>query len=326
MWDPVAAKILSYNPFRPADDSLGSLGTTGPANNVFYSQAARQNIPQYAARLDQQFSSNVKTFLSWTRYKTNSLPSRSGSVGYLPFDSGSNKSPSWMDTWALATTWVISPTLLSETRLGYARVVQKTFSTSYQADIAGLLGIPGLPPDTFPVGLYTGIGQAGPSATTTENLSFKQDISKMKGSHAIKFGYELLRFRIDTWNVGNPSGTFTLDNDVGLNANGVATPNTGNAFAGFLTGSVTAATFTQRLQASLPRSWQHSFYIQDDWKVSPTLTLNIGVRYSFETPPTQKWGYPASLTLTPSIQTPKTTSGSRVHPRGAWARMSIQRD
>jgi hypothetical protein len=49
--------------------------------------------------------------------------------------------------------------------------------------------------------------------------------------------------------VGNPSGTFTFDNNVGWNANGVATPNTGNAFAGFLTGSVTAATFTQRLQS-----------------------------------------------------------------------------
>jgi hypothetical protein len=290
-WDPVAAKLLSYNPFRPADDSLGSIGTVGPANNVFYSQAARQNIPQYAARLDQQFSSNVKSFLSWTRYKTNSLPSKSGTVQYLPFDSGSNQSPSWMDTWALATTWVVSPTLLAETRLGYARVVSKTFSSSYQADIAGLLGIPGLPPDTFPLGLYTGIGQAGPSATTSENLSLKTDISKVRGTHAVKFGYELLRFRQDTWNVGNPSGSFALDNDVGLNANGVSTPNTGNAFAGFLTGSVTAATFTQRLQASLPRSWQHSLYVQDDWKVTPTLTLNIGLRYSVETPPTQKWGY-----------------------------------
>ena len=290
-WDPVAAKLLSYNPFRPADDSLGSIGTVGPANNVFYSQAARQNIPQYAARLDQQFSSNVKSFLSWTRYKTNSLPSKSGTVQYLPFDSGSNQSPNWMDTWALATTWVLSPTLLAETRLGYARVVSKTFASSYQADIAGLLGIPGLPPDTFPLGLYTGIGQAGPSATTSENLSLKTDISKVKGTHAVKFGYELLRFRQDTWTVGNPSGSFTFDNDVGLNANGVATPNTGNAFAGFLTGSVTAATFTQRLQASLPRSWQNSLYVQDDWKVTPTLTLNIGLRYSVETPPTQKWGY-----------------------------------
>ena len=120
--------------------------------------------------------------------------------------------------------------------------------------------------------------------------------------------------------MGNPSGTFTLDNDVGLNANGVATPNTGNAFAGFLTGSVTAATFTQRLQASLPRSWQHSLYIQDDWKVTPTLDLNIGVRYSMETPPTQKWGY--SSVFDPNATDPNsnnyvgfTCPPARVHGR-----------
>jgi hypothetical protein len=301
-WDPVAKKLLSFNPFRPADDSLGSVGTTGPANNVFYSQAARQNIPQYASRLDEQFGSNVKSFLSWTRYKTNSLPSKSGTVSYLPFDSGSAQSPSWMDTWALGTTWVISPSLLAETRMGYARVVSKTFSSSYQADIAGLLGVPGLPPDTFPLGLYTGIGQVGISANTSETLSLKEDVSKMKGTHALKFGYELLRFRLDTWSVGTPSGNFTLDNDVGLNANGVTTPNTGNAFAGLLTGSVSAATFTKSLQASLPRSWQHSTYIQDDWKVTPTLTLNIGVRYSVETPPTQKYGY--SSVFDPNVVDP----------------------
>lgn len=294
-WDPVAKKLLSYNPFRPADDSLGSIGTTGPANNVFYSQAARQNIPQYAGRLDQQFGPDVKTFFSWTRYKTNSLPSKSGTVQYLPFDSGSNQSPSWMDTWSSGTTWVISPSLLAETRFGYARVWSKTYSSSYLANIAGLLGMPGIPPDTFPLGLYTGIGQSGPSANTTETLSFKEDVSKMKGTHAFKFGYELLRFRQDTWTVGNPSGVFTLDNDIGLNSNGVATPNTGNPFAGLLIGSVTSATFSSRLQASLPRSWQHSAYIQDDWKLTPNLTLNIGLRYSVETPPVQKWGYSSNF-------------------------------
>jgi hypothetical protein len=290
-WSPVAQKLLSFNPFRTADDSLGSIGTTGPANNVFYSQDAKQNIPQYAARLDQQFTSNVKTFLSWTRYKTDAEPTKSGTVSYLPFDSGSNRTTSWMDTWASSTTWIISPTMVSETRFGYVRSVSQTVDPTYGANIASLLGIPGLPPDTFPVGLYTGIGQAGPASTVTDNFSLRQDISKAKGPHAIKFGYELLRFRQDAWTVGAPSGTFTLDNDVGLNSNGIATPNTGNAFAGFLTGAVDAATFTKRLQASLPRQWQNSAYIQDDWKVTPIITINIGVRYSVEPAPTQKWGY-----------------------------------
>ena len=325
-WDPVAAKILSFNPFRTANDSLGSLGTTGPANNVFYSQDAKQNIPQYAARLDQQFTQNVKTFLSWTRYKTDAEPTKSGTVGYLPFDSGSNRTTSWMDTWASSTTWIISPTLLAETRFGYVRAVSSTISSSYQASIASQLGVPGLPPDTFPLGLYTGIGQAGPSATITDNFSVREDFSKVKGTHALKFGYELLRFRQDAWTVGNPSGTFTLDNDVGLNSNGVATPNTGNAFAGFLTGSVTSATFTKRLQSSLPREWQNSAYVQDDWKVSPTVTVNIGLRYSVEQPATQKWGY--SSVWEPNVVDPNSNNyvgftcpaggcmGAYVHTKG----------
>ena len=68
----------------------------------------------------------------------------------------------------------------------------------------------------------------------------------------------------------------------GLEPNGVATANTGSPFAGFLTGYVTSATITNELTSWLPRSSIHSFYIQDDWKVTPTLTANIGMRYSNE--------------------------------------------
>jgi hypothetical protein len=67
------------------------------------------------------------------------------------------------------------PDALSETRLGYARV-SETFSTSYQADIPAFWAYRDFH-RTLPVGLYTGIGQAGPSATTTENL-LQEDISK----------------------------------------------------------------------------------------------------------------------------------------------------
>lgn len=50
-WSPVSAKILSNNPFR-TPNTAGSYGTTGPSDNVFYSQDARQYVPQWAARLD----------------------------------------------------------------------------------------------------------------------------------------------------------------------------------------------------------------------------------------------------------------------------------
>jgi len=304
---PVAVKLLSYNPFRTANDALGSVGTTGPANNVFYSQDARQNVPQYAARLDQQFSPAVKTFLSWTRYKTDAEPERSGTVAYFPFDSNNVYSPSWIDNYSSGTTWVVTPTLLAELHLGYVRTENITDSpASYNQNIAGLLGIPGLPATAFPLGLYTGIGGAAPSSTIVETLSMRPDVSKVQGRHTLKAGYELLRFREDAWTVGTPDGTFTLDNDVGLNSNGVATPNTGNAFAGFLTGAVDSATFTTRLKAELPRAWQNSFYVQDDWKVSPTITVNIGVRYSLETSPVEKQGW--SENFEPNVVDPSSNS------------------
>jgi hypothetical protein len=290
-WSPVAAKILSFNPFRPTN-SPGSYGTTGPSNNVFYAQDARQFIPQWAARLDQQWSSNVKTFVSWSWYKTGAEPERSGTVSYWPFDSDDVYSPSWNQTYASGTTWVITPTLLAELHLGYVRNLNITQSpASFNQNIAGELGIPNLPATAFPLGLYSGIGNAAPSSTSVETLSVRPDISKVYGRHTIKAGYELLRFREDAWTVGTPDGTYSLDSDYGVNSNGVATPNTGNSFAGFLTGGVDSATFTTRLQASLPRAWQNSFYIQDDWKVSPSITVNVGVRYSLETAPTQKYGW-----------------------------------
>ena len=67
-------------------------------------------------------------------------------------------------------------------------------------------------------------------------------------------------------------------------------PNTGNTFAGFLTGYVASAQFRSELTSWLPRSSIHSFYVQDDWKVTPTLTANIGLRYSNESPFTTKYG------------------------------------
>ena len=59
---------------------------------------------------------------------------------------------------------------------------------------------------------------------------------------------------------------------------------TGNDFADLLLGYVGQAQFTQALATWLPRWWSHSAYIQDDWKPTRTLTINYGVRWSYESP------------------------------------------
>jgi outer membrane receptor protein involved in Fe transport len=100
---------------------------------------------------------------------------------------------------------------------------------------------------------------------------------------------------------------------VGLQPNGQAVPNTGNPFAGFLTGYVTSAIFRTELSRWLPRSSIHSFYFQDDWKVTPTLTANLGIRYSNESPFNTKYGLMSQFD--PTAVDPLTgRTGALTHP------------
>ena len=138
-------------------------------------------------------------------------------------------------------------------------------------------------------GIYNITG-ATPSKTINETLSYRNDTTWIRGAHAIKFGYEILHFRLNSANFAR-FASFAFDGVTsGLQANGAALPNTGITFAGFLTGYVRQATFNAELTSWLPRSTIHSFYIQDDWKITPTLTANLGLRYSNESPFNTKYG------------------------------------
>ena len=66
-----------------------------------------------------------------------------------------------------------------------------------------------------------------PSLNVEETFNFKEDISKLAGKHAFKFGYDLMRLRRNNYTLDNSAGTFTLAGTNGLNANGSSIPNTG---------------------------------------------------------------------------------------------------
>jgi len=129
-------------------------------------------------------------------------------------------------------------------------------------------------------------------------------------------GYEVLDFRGNSWLVGQPSGTFQFDQmTAGLQASGASAPNTGNYFAGFELGSVRAATFSQYTTTWVPRDAVNSLYVQDDWKFSPTLTLNLGLRWSTESPYNTKSGIKSNFD--PTVIDPLSgRMGAVVHPAG----------
>ena len=291
-WSKVAQKVLGMNPYIP-QNTAGSATTSGVTNNLLTGPVKVVRWDSMSGRLDQQFGPNLKAYLTWTG---NSRWERQPpwTIASSFFDYSKNIAHTWINTWGTGTTWVVTPTLVSDLRLTYYRYNQKNDSITLGQDYATQLGIAGLPKDAMP-GIWPGgftesLNVGSPSTNVQEIITLKDDITKMSGKHAFKFGYELVRFRQNTYNIGNPDGSFTYTGTAGLRTNGTGLPNSGNTFAGFLTGAISSVSFNRTLNSSLPRTWQHSGYFQDDWKVTPQLTLNLGMRYSLETPPVQKYG------------------------------------
>lgn len=297
--DPVARKILQIDPWVTAN-LPGTLTSNGPSGNLIYNEKSRTFFEDFSGRIDHQFNSNFKIYGSYT-YNHQSGFGRPTNIRIADFDAtNGNLTPLTFQNYSAGNTWVVNPSTVNDARVGYYRGRNDRLVPSFGKNYAQLLGIPNvngalLPSfgtgDQFTADSIYGLTVSGPTRIIGETLSFRDDLSKIHGTHAFKMGYELVRFRSNSTVTNRPSGDFRFDGmTAGLQPDGNTVPNTGNTFAGFLLGSVRQASFDAELTSWLPRSAIHSVYFQDDWKFSPTLTLNLGIRYSNESPFNTKYG------------------------------------
>lgn len=316
-FDPVAAKILSFDPWN-APNVAGSFNADGPVNNLLYDEKSRTFYEDYNGRLDHQFSPNFKIYGSYTYNHRNGL-GRPSQIRLKEFDGDQgNETPYTAQNYSAGGTWVIGPTTINDARVGYFRNRNDKRVPSAGQNWPQQLGIPNVPQDLMPRFNVYGLTVSGPNRRIGETISFRDDLTKVIGTHAFKMGYELLRFRINSTSTTYPSGNYQFGGmTAGLQATGNTVPRTGNDFAGFLLGYVGQASFETELTSWLPRSSIHSFYFQDDWKVSPTLTLNLGVRYSNESPFNTKYGKMTNWSPTAVDDVVPGVKGAFVHDIGA---------
>ncbi len=298
--DPVAQKVLAADPWR-APNRAGGFTSTGATGNYLADEFARVFLDDYSLRLDHQFNPAWKVYFSWTDNRYSGFQRPWNIKDETPdFDHvAGNFSPSRNQLMSFGKTWVVSPSVVNDARVGYTRRWNELQVTNYGKNWPQTLGIPNIPGDLMPAfgsgdrnspnSMY-GLSGASPNYNVNETVSFRDDLSYIRGRHAFKMGYDLLRFRLNSAVIANPVRYDFSGATVGLLPSGVAIGNTGSPWAGFLTGYATSATFTNELTSWLPRSSIHSFYFQDDWKVTPTLTVNAGLRYSNESPFTTKYG------------------------------------
>jgi hypothetical protein len=193
--------------------------------------------------------------------------------------------------------YVLNPTTVVNMRYGYNWFVRGTDTNpaNHGFDLTSL-GFPAsynsaIPDDIrrfprFDITGYQGTGFGG-EFRPNETNSFMATVNKSMGSHSLRTGLEFRKYReTSEFFANNQTGQFNFDSTWtrGPLDNATGSPNSlGQSFAAFLLGLPTSGT------VAVPASYNESsstwgFYLQDDWKVGDRLTLNLGLRYEYETP------------------------------------------
>jgi hypothetical protein len=302
MWNNIAAK----KPFRDAQPNTGSVTATGPSGNIVESGTGNYYNITNQFRVDHSFSDKLRASLT---YSTGSQhqPQHNSNIVYAPYDQYQTLTWTIQNSPSLSFSYTISPTLISETKVGgYRRTGngKALQGNDYTYDIAKT--VPNLPANVYlnPIGFGMAEGTNGSSqlgvGTMGINVNnvhqFNEDVTKVWGSHSFKMGYEWLWENNVQHNISNPRLSLTFGGTNGIGPTGTGTPNTGGiTIADIMLGYVTSYGYAQQGASNLPVDSNHSLYFQDDWRIRPNLTLNLGVRYSNETPAHSK--FPGLLSI-----------------------------
>lgn len=285
-FDPVAVALLQRYPLPTAG---------GTANNYTRTGTERDNDDQVSVRVDHLLS--VRGDSVFVRVSTEGddfvpvapLPEGSGlTLGTL----GLQKTRSWATASRYQST--IASRLVHELRIGDTRRTVSRAAVALPGPVSASLGIPGIPatarfPNTLPVFQLSGYQQLGSPINTAADFStsvtqIADSVSWLAGRHAIKAGLDWRWQRLDVVQPPAPTGHFTFSS---LFTDLPGAANTGSPLASFLLGQV--HTFSIDLQETAIRNRAHvqEYFVQDDWKISGRVTLNLGLRYTLNFPSTE---------------------------------------
>jgi hypothetical protein len=188
----------------------------------------------------------------------------------------------------VSDTHVVSPSIVNEFRVGATRGYFPFVVRSFGGNWPSKLGLPPIvPPDTVP-SISNGLpgfntGTAGLRGSL--NWQFLDQVNVIRGAHSLKAGFDLRLLQGHNLQRSSPSGSYNFN--AALTGNPVAPAGTGSAYATFLLGAVQNASVTTHTGES-EVSHSISGFVQDDWKLTRRLTLNLGLRYDFQSQPVER--------------------------------------
>ena len=288
--DPVGQKIAAVNP-------LPNAGAPGQLDNNYVGVPVTTNrTDQFDTRVDHSVNTKVNLFGRYSFSDTNlytPAPRPGLSEGSFTDIFGSAL---WRSQ-AIATgaTWVLSPRLVSDIRFGWARGNFFQLPPNFSAGCPGtLIGLKnsitdtaicgGLPVINLPGGNLRRIGRttSQPQFQTPRSYDFRDSWTWARGAHSIKFGGEFLHVQTGIRDVSSLTGQFDFSGRF-TGQNGTYQGGLADLLLGF-------PTRYRQDSNTVFNIWQRMYflYVQDDWKISSKLTLNLGLRYEIDTPPRER--------------------------------------
>jgi outer membrane receptor protein involved in Fe transport len=281
--DPIGAKILALYPLP--NQPGGPDGT----NNFRANTTSSTKTLQFDAKIDEQISNTQHLAGRFSHlHSSNVVPTI---LGDGEFNDGLNQLTS-VENASVQHDWTIRPTLLLSSRFSIDHVYAPGFTTYPSATSVGFPSLldganqgisrmPGILVDSPWTSLFD---QCCVDTKFSHNLySYSSALSWARGKHNLKFGGEQRLFYNNFQQPPYPTGSFHFAQNVTEKVIGANDADQGNPFADILTG--VGDTGSIALYPEVHNlSKETGFYAQDDWKVTPRLTLNLGLRYEWSTP------------------------------------------
>ena len=230
-----------------------------------------------------QDSENTSTFLP-------GLPAGFGTGTQFSYDRGD----------VLGYTRVFTPTMLNDMRLNFQRTQLGYLPPYGNVPISANLGIPNA--NTSPLlgggaliggngNQLTYTGDYGTYSVPENTYQFIDSLTVSHGNHTVKLGLNIIWRQVNMFRPEAGKGFFNLYGD------GVGPGSTGYETADILAGFVN--NYQKGAQTGMfgDRSWENGFFVQDDWRVNHRLTLNLGLRWDYLTPPAEVHGRQSNFNL-----------------------------
>ncbi len=285
--NPIAQKILSFVPLPNTTSD-----ETGNATNNFVPNSTRDNkMAVLAIRIDHSWNNSHKSFGSYRWYHEDEL---TGNIfGNAATGQYQTRIPTGI---GLDHVWTIRPTKVLNLRWNLSRFVDDNRDNGAGFDPTAL-GFPNsfvsqMEKPSFPringIAGSFGTSSAG-NFTATNYYTTSATMNHIIGNMTLKYGAEFWVLQSANRNIGS-QGSFDFDNSNWTRQQATVSGGTGNGsnMASFLLGLPNGGSFPRNANGFYSQHF-YGFYVQNDWRVTPRLTLNLGLRWDYERPITERY-------------------------------------